>query len=146
MARHYRDFVSGSPARFIIFGWREKKHGARNLRVFSLCFGFSRVNTYQTRVHSSLFVAGAEHFLVKLQDDVFELVPGVADAIVHDGDVDLLKEVGPRFTCAKPNQRIVRIAQGIQMKWSSQFTKRCVRLAPSGHHSQSSFVILALWR
>lgn len=94
--------VSRSPPRFIIsllFGWstEEEPYGIWVLLV-TLC---SKFTTHQARVHPPLFVAGAEHFFVQFQDDVFEFVPGVADPIVHDGHVDLLKKIGPRFTCAE---------------------------------------------
>ena len=48
-------------------------------------------------------MSGAKHFVVQFQNDVFQLVPGVAHSIIDDWDVDFLKQIGPRFTCTTKN-------------------------------------------
>lgn len=64
--------------------------------------------THQTCIHFSLLVSGAKHFVVQFQNDVFELVPSIADSVIDDWNVDFLKQVCPSFSCSRTQRNTLK--------------------------------------
>lgn len=97
-----------------------------------------RRDTYETSVHFAVLVTGAEHLVVQLENDVFEFVPYVAHAIVQNGYVHFLQQVGARFTCTKNTQHKALVIRALNrvMNASRQASQRAPKIEKS--HASAS--------